>query len=357
MRTLVLVLLAFLTFVSVAPALSLVSGTIEDGYTWDGSYWWWGSDAYTRTLYQYPNYYYCGRCYPGRTYWYYTFHHTRPKVVYTDANWRTKLLELATNRDKYELDIRKGQFEQAYFMEAIRGLGLEGQFSVSGYGLHSPYSGYNSLQLSSAGANSNTVYGYSYNTISSLYGDTSLNQLYQQANRLADRQQTIASQANTEFNTLIGTEGSNRARVAEILAKGQAVQEMLRSLDSGVRTESKTFSFNVTRGPDGKMEVVKADGDASTEAVNLAKLEKDWQASAKQCLTCHSGKKTENGFDVTHFPTMTVEQKMNVLSRLTTSDVKKRMPRTADGRAGQLSQDELKVWMQAAQLKTNVPTK
>jgi len=356
MRLLVIFLLALTAVLSIGGATTASTLVTEDGYSYSDGYWWYNDAAYTRKLLYSAGYWSCGLWYPGTSYYHYSFHHSRAKVSYTDSNWRTKLLELATARDKVEQEIRKGAFEQQYFMAAVKALGLEGNFRVNGYGQAAPYNGINdyagnfngTLQLSTAGANGNTVYGYSFNSIANLYGDQSLNQLYQQANRLAERQQSIASQATTEFGALIGAEGANRARVAEILAKGQAVQEMLRSLE-GNKSESKTFSFKVERGADGNLQISKAEAPAP---VDVASLEKKWQASAKQCLNCHSGAKKEGGFDVTTFPSLTVDQKMHVVSQLTTKDPAKRMPRTPDGKAGQLSPEELATWLSAAQLKT-----
>lgn len=346
----------------------------SDGYSWYNGYWYRGDLGYTRALYQRPGYYSCGYYYPATSYYRYSYSHTyqrQPaKVSYETPDWRTKLLDIAGQRDKAEASIRKGIFEQQYFMEAVKGLGLEGNFRWQNYGIAPPYSpqayvngnSYGSLNLSSAGVNGSSLYGYSYNSIANLYGDASLNVLYQQANRLTENAQKLSGQATTEFNSLIGAEGHNRARVAEILAKGQAAQEVLRAMDgSSAKIETKTYSFKVVPGPDGKPQMQKVNGDApqqmqrvngdqpqpQIQPQNGQDTSQLWQAAAKnRCASCHGGAKKEGGFDISLYPTMTPEQKLKVVSRILTTEEAKRMPRNPDGTpSSRLPIEEIQLWL------------
>ncbi len=70
-----------------------------------------------------------------------------------------------------------------------------------------------------------TVYGYS--TVAEAYGNVDLGLLYNQAARLTDQAQQLAGQAAADFQTLVQTEGQNRAEVAKIIAQGQAAREAL----------------------------------------------------------------------------------------------------------------------------------
>lgn len=363
-KVLVLALLAlFLLGVQALPATSHPgSYTNSDGY-WvypgDG-YYWHGNTAYTRTWLTTPGYYAYGRYYAGTGYWQYAYHHTytapayvAPAVAYTDPGWRSRLLDLAAQRDKAEAQIRKGAFEQAYFKEAVGVLGLQGNFRWEGYGAAPPYLasggapalGYGNLNLSSAGVNGNTLYGYSYNSIANLYGSNDLATLYQQANRLAENAQKLGGQATTDFGALVSQEGGNRARVAEILARSQAAREVLQSLEqpSG-KVETRTFSFKTVQGADGQMRLERVpEGAVAPAALEVAKA---WERSATQCLGCHSGNKKDGGFDVTTYRALAAEQKLAVIGRLTTSDPSKRMPRSADGKGVALPLAEVALWLQ-----------
>ncbi len=333
-------------------------------------YYYRGNYAYNR-YYAQPYYSY-GVYYPGS--YVYTYSHTytpqtytAPTPAYTDPGWRSKLLDIAAARDKAESNIRKSAFEQAHYMDAVKALGLQGNFHWQGYGVAPPYpsyaygvphSSYGNLQLSNAGVQGNTLYGYSYNSIASVYGDTNLSQLYQQANRLAENAQRLSGQATTDFSALVGAEGSNRARVAEILAKSQAVQEMLRAMQDGnAKVETKTFTFKMVQGANGAMEIQKVpngppngNGVANPEQLpapgNGQVDQAKWQQSAMSCVACHSGQKKEGAFDVTQYQTLTPDQKMKVVNRLTTSDDAKRMPRTQDGKVGpKMSLGEVSLWL------------
>lgn len=319
--------------------------TNTDGYVFQNGYWTWGGKAYTRSLVQGQGYYQHGCYYPGASYYQYSYaYDLQPAVSYKDVDWRTKLLEIAKQRDATEGAIRKNAFEQKYFLDGVQALGLTGNFNWQNYGLAPPYvgGGYNVggySNVGSYGVSGNTLYGYSYNTIANLYGDTNLNQLYQQANRLAENQQKLAGQATTEFGSLVGQAGDNASKVAEILAKGQAVEQYLKSLQQpSAKLETKTFSFKVMPDSDGKLQVQKIEGGPTVGVTNSM----SWTQSAAKCFSCHQDKKREGGFDVRTYFDMTPEQKEVVIDRLTTKDPNRMMPKGGK----RLSLEELKLWLQ-----------
>lgn len=334
------------------------SGLADTAYVYRDGYYWQGERAYTRAWYQPPfTYGYHGGCYQGywpQGYYTYTYSHTlqRPQVSYTDPGWRSKLLDIAAQRDKVEGDIRRGVFEQAYFSAAVKQLGLEGNFHWQGYGVVPPYGaapilGYPSLTLSAAGVQGSTIYGYhggaTYNSIASVYGDANLAQLYQQANRLAENAQRLSGQATTDFSALVGAEGGNRAKVAEILAKSQAVQELLKGLGDGVKVENRQFTFELKQTPQG-MQLQRIEPQAAPGGNRRAL----WEAHAKEaCGGCHGGGKKQGGFELAEWvPEMKPERRMAVLSRLLTDDAAKLMPRAADGGVGKkLAPAQLELWL------------
>lgn len=337
------------TALALACLLGVVCAASADYTLGAGGYYWNNGRPYTRSQ-AYQNGYYANGCYhPGYYYYQYSevYNYSAPAVTHKDADWRTKLLELAAQRDKFEGSIRKDAAEQKYFLEAVEALGLKNNFRWESYGI-SPYGqnykayggvDYGRLQLGEYGANANTLYGYSYNSIAQLYGDTDLATLYQQAARLADQSQKHGSQATTEFQALVEKEGHNRTKVAEILAKGQAVQEFLRAIEgSGVSVSKQELKFRIEKDEHGKPQVLKQENPDAFKA---------WRAHAEQkCASCHNNTTKKGGFDVTSYPTMNLDQQISVIERLVTKDQTKVMPRNKDGAPGhRLTPEELKLWL------------
>lgn len=380
---LLLFLLLLLIYTTELPSATASNYYVNsDGYlVYAGDpYFWYGRYAHTRVWV--PSYGY-GYGYGNTGHWRYTYSHTynaptysTPSVSYTNPNWRSQLLTIAAQRDQAEAAIRKAAYEQQYFKDAVSALGLTNNFRWEAYGAAPPYSygagggyfrpyTYGNLQLSSAGVNGNTAYGYSYNSIASVYGDPNLSQLYQQANRLAENSQKLAGQATSDFSALVGQEGGNRARIAEILARAQAAREFLNALEQpSSKVQTQTFTFKV--GSDGTIQRVDNPVTGPNPAVppmppiaqpgadkqqppnpQQAALRNVWSTSAQRnCVDCHFGAKKEGGFDVSLYPRMTPEQRGNVLSRLTTKDNAKVMPRAAAADASKrITGAELQAWI------------
>jgi len=250
--------------------------------------------------------------------------------------WQGQLLDLAAARDKVEGKLRLAQQDQQAYLNAVNALGLTGNFRLPaygtlGYGQHlyglPRLTGTGSLTLGSYGASGNTVYGYSYNSIKDVYGDTNLNALYQQAARLTQNAQTLAGQATGDFHGLVGEEGKNRARVAEILAQAQAAKTALDAAKPQARTTQETRTFTFQLGADGKLTpAAPADGNAPparTAPGAFAAL------ATARCAACHSGQKKEGGFDVAAYSGLSLADKAKVWQRLLTPDKDKRMPKDA----------------------------
>lgn len=337
-----------------------VSEVRASNYVYRNGYYYSGSQAYTRYWYQPPGYYSYGSYYYPPGYYVYTAYYPpaastyTPSVNYTDPDWRSKLLDLAAQRDKAEGKIRVNAFEQKYFLEAVEALGLKGNFNWQGYGQAppysvNPYSSYGNLQLSTAGAQGSTVYGYSYNTIASFYGDVNLSQLYQQAQRLAENAQQLSGQATTEFGALISQEGNNRAKVAEILAKAQATREFLKGLQgSGGEIKIQGKSFRV--GPEKNVEpppMAPPQNGEKGAGLNEA-LKNQWiQSASTRCYSCHGqGGKKDGGFDVQTYPSLSPEAREDIVrNRLLTKNPEKGMPRGKDGKHAPLPLSEIGAWV------------
>lgn len=361
---LVILLLALVLLFTASGLTAHADGVVHDGYTFHNGYWWRGNRAFTRQLVTSPGYYVGGCYHPGASSYTYTFAYDyvapvqpvqKQQVNYQDPGWRSKLLDIAAARDKAEFELRKSQFEQAYYSEAIRQLGLEGNFRLNGYGMLPPgftggvYGGvgtYGQLTLSSAGHQGSTLYGYSVNSLRQLYGDANLSVLYQQANRLAENAQRLSGQATTDFSALVGQEGGYRAKVAEILAKGQAVQQMLQALQTPEQKfDLKQLQFRTL--PGGQLQQMP-NADGVVPQVNLqSKVDPAFLAHMTQkCGACHTAPKRQDAFVIADWPNYDINKKAGVIARLVTQDEKERMPRNQDGSVGpQITPAELKLWL------------
>lgn len=334
----------------------IVPATATD-YTYRDGYWWLGDKAYTRQLYQNPGYWSYGVYYPGSYYYQYLEVPVATKTVYkketvsyTDPGWRSKLLDIAAQRDKFEGEIRKNAHEQAYFLDGVKALGLQGNFGWSGYGAVPPGSsgasyGYGYGYASYGGAGANATTKYTYSNLSQLYGDGDLSQLYQAANQLAQNAQRLGGEATSGFTALAGQEGANRARVAEILAKGQMAQQVLQALETAPTGVTKAFSFKFNeRGVFEKTEAASGVNPKLREELS----EQFSAVASARCASCHSGATRKGGFDVYSYPSMSAEEKQRVWMRLATENEATVMPRTGDGRPGKrLTLEEFRAFLLA----------
>ncbi len=352
----------------------------NDGYTWNNGYWWKDTYAYKYEKYWVAGstYLYNGCYYTSPGYWAYkyvqypTAAYKKPaeQVDYTDPDWRTKLLEIAGNRDKYEAQGRKAAYEQKAFLDSVQALGLQGNFRWEGYGTAPPAYGLpaahgaaysygaaiplngvftygTQYQLGTHGVQGNTVYGSTYQQLQQLYGDNSLPQLFQQANRLAENAQRLSGQATTDFSLLVQQEGGNRARVAEILARAEAVKQFMTSLDGPPQTftQQKSFEFrsDAATGP-AQPPAPAGDPNYLKTAPNPRKQQFE-SVFASRCAACHTGAAAKGKFTLDAYYGMTPDEKLKVWQTLVTKDKDRMMPRKADGTPGDyIPFDEVKLF-------------
>lgn len=325
-------------------------------YEYRDGYYWSSGTAYSRDRYFQPGYW-SGCNYVNGYYFYrYTAVPTVYKsdtVNYTDPGWRSKLLDIAANRDKAEMAIRKGQFEQQYFLDAVGALGLQGNFRVNSYGAVAPGVGQPQLALqpgmgytiqgstiTNFGANASTQYGYGGGGVNTAVAvnPNDLTLLIQQFGQVTQNAQKLGADATTNFQGIAGNALSSRDRVNESLAKAAMVERLFQALNT---PESKGFSFKITAN---KIERVEDPKEVTPEL--KGKLREQWYAAAKQdCGSCHSGEKVKGGFNIDDYPAFTPEKKQAVWKIITTPDEKVRMPRKDDGGPGeQLPADRVRLW-------------
>jgi hypothetical protein len=334
--TIVAALLIVLCFAIIpAPAGQYHIGYVDsNGYTFGSDGYWYSSGvAYTRTRVEQPGYYTrsgCGYVYqPGNYSYSYQKVVIQQKVIIqqniitsADADYRARLLKIAEERQRSE-----------NFAKEVHALGLQGQFVPTPYGLGflpgqqyrlngEFYQQYGGVPY---GANANSLYGYSYQQLAQLYGTNDLSILYQQAAQLALGAQRLSGDATNGFQGLVGQEGQNRARVAEILAKRDLAVAMLQALNT---PSASGFKFSIE--PTGD---IRRD-DSKMTAEQIKRLEVVRTQSAQKCAVCHNAQVKKGGFDVATYATLSDDDKLVVLRRLTTNDDKTRMPRkaTPDGK-------------------------
>lgn len=323
-RRFLIVLIALFLFAFISPASA-------NEYTYRDGYYWCGTQAYTRYWVS-PSYYYsCGRWIQyAEGYWAYTPISVAVSTTITPADGYSgavsKLLDVAKQRDKYELQNRKLAVEHSAILQMVDALGLKGNFAISGYGQSLLYPGYGypftqtTANLGTYGANADSLYGYSYSQIQQAYGSTDMNTLYQQAARNTQSAQSLGAQANTEFSGLVSQAGDNQARVAEILAKAQAAKI---ALDAANPQSSKTTQTQVSvTGTSAAPNTVSSAGDDS--ALFLKNV------AVPLCASCHSGGTVKGGFDVTQYPSLPLDKKVIVWGRLFDHDPARRMPKGKD---------------------------
>jgi len=317
------VLIAILVSIPSAQSAEVVN---SDGYVHADGFYVKNGVTHTRDIVWYKKWVWVNACYKGGCYvngywtytWEYYYEYTPVKLpAASDPEWRIKLLAIAAARDKAEGKLRYYAQEQNHFLEAVNALGLHGNFRYEAYG-RNPVAptGYGNLQLSHAGINGNTIYGYSYSQVADAYGHTDLNALYQQSGFLTKNAQQLAGQANSEFNALIQQAGGNAARIAEILAKGKVGRDVIESIKGSPETRVETKVNGTVTVPN----TVNASSDVVQSFLKLS--------GPATCVACHSGNKLEGGFDVSRIPTMEPQEIIEkVLPRLVDKNEKNRMPK------------------------------
>lgn len=383
--TMVLAFLAASVFSSPrhAPASEYSNGYVSAaGYTFRDGYWYQGDTAYqritTKVPYTYNTYGHCGTCYPVTAYRYsYSYKPVEVKkttVTYSEDQWRARLLELVKARDTYESQIRYSQTEQAEFLEAVRALGLEGNFHYDGYGR--PVVSYEKQKYQheyqqfpqQQGA---TIYGY--RELADIYGNVDLGQIYNSVLRLREQSYANESEATTQVHTLVGTLAERMAQIKEIEARGRTAAQVLTATEPKDRaTVLREFWSSQPGGrvrierttvgsADGVIDAVGAGAaqaaGAVADAAREQALQKVQSIVQSKCLACHNDAKESGGLNLTQLELLTQAQAGKILERIKpTTDPALRMPLAADHSPGEpLSPEEVAAFFVAAYGSASAP--
>jgi len=209
-------------------------------------------------------------------------------------------------------------------------------------------------------AQGTTVYGYS--ALAESYDQVDLGLLYNQAARLTDQAQQLAGQAAVDFSTLVQAEAQSRAEVARIIAQGQAAKQALDAAGgySAQQVQQRTFAFKVTQKSNGEVQIEELTSETeqpteeSSDSVESFKLSEAQsndgdalsQLLVNKCAKCHNNSISQGGLNLEQPVSFAMQQE--ILSRITSNDLEKRMPRNDDGTPGdKLSVEELRLFFRA----------
>jgi len=194
-----------------------------------------------------------------------------------------------------------------------------------------------------------TVYGYS--SVADVYSNIDMAVLYNQAARLTDQAQQLAGQAAVDHAALVQAEAQNRSDVAKIIAQGQAAAEALRASrgNSSQQIQQRSFTFRITQDTNGALKVEELRQDQQNDD-NFDLVTDPVQSVSdlltNKCLKCHNNTNAQGSLNL--LVDLDAKQQRSILDRITTDDLDLRMPRNADGTAGQkLSQEEIDLLFKA----------
>lgn len=314
-------LLATMFLVMTGPMLGTAAVAHADDYILRDGQWWRGGLPYNRSQVKvYTS--------PGCYYYRYDYYPAPIKVVekitekiiekpvYPPAvapkGWRQQLLEMAEARDKFEQAQSAATRDHKEYLEAIKALGLGRPQAV-------PYGYAYSTQASTYGAvQGSTVYGYSLSTVNDVLGDNQIGVWMQQAARAQQAAQATAEKGLGGIFGAIELEGSNRARVASILAKA----EVLKSLDTPEAHTTTKVEVQGALPPNGLPPVPNAPQAPAADLQGLF---------GNKCAKCHSQQGTiqgksdlfPQGVDLAQYPSFSYDQKKRVLETVLTGEMPK----------------------------------
>lgn len=241
------------------------------------------------------------------------------------ANWQTEIV-------KYGEKLA----DLAAYQRAIQTVGFSAPPVVPPYAQSYPsYAPSSYAQVNAqvhAPIGGQTLFGYTYDMLRSNYGDLNLNTLYQAQGRLAQGQQQLSAEATAGHAELVDRAGSWSAKVAEILARGQAGALMYRATEPQGQSTTQSRTTVTTVAP---ISAVQPGPNLSPQQGQVAPTGTGTSfltaIGNPRCGSCHSGSEPKGKFQIKDYPSMSPEQKAVVLDRIFTTDPKKRMPRTETG--------------------------
>ncbi len=323
-------------------ALAQVNGTVSSSgkYTYRNGLWWDAAGVgYTQSIAWTTGSYVNGCYQPGYRFATYTaVQQPQPSIVINNQNntlppptqlppdWRDKVLDIvAAQKKAANTALLKGQ-EQASYMEALQFLGLQNSLA-GGYGFNSTYAGGNYgayLSGQYTVSQGSTLYyanPYGVQQLLSQYSDNNQSILEQAVGQHLQQLNASLEKANFGAQGLIGQRNAGNQKVAEILAKAIAAENVLKALNGPDRQETYRFEQGVKKLEGGQQ--AKAAQQQQSPALQA------WVSVASQtCSKCHAGDGQNTAqFNLEDYPYMNQQQRQKVLNLIFTADSGKRMPR------------------------------
>lgn len=162
-----------------------------------------------------------------------------------------------------------------------------------------------------------TVYGY--NKLSEIYKPTDLALAFNQAARFTDKALELGPQAISGYQAIVESEGNRQAKVAEIIAKGQAAAQALNASNPTAGDSKSSVSFKITQGA-GQATIPQP---ANNDDLSKAKIE----ILTASCIQCHNATNPNGQLDLTKYESFTQDQKDAVFAAIVDPDPNKRMPK------------------------------
>jgi hypothetical protein len=161
-----------------------------------------------------------------------------------------------------------------------------------------------------------------------------------QAARLTENAQTLAGQANSDYQNNVAMLGNNLARVAEIHAKGAAAAASLSAANAppSSTTETKTFSFGSGMGINQPKPI---------DPVNEVKSEEYREAFKKHlannCLMCHNKENPTSSVDLTDWDNFTRKEQDWVIKSVESGNMPRKFGAPQE-RAKPLTKDAIQLY-------------
>lgn len=185
-----------------------------------------------------------------------------------------------------------------------------------------------------------TTYGYTTAPAQVLADPLHYLKLYQQSASLAAGAQALASDATAGHISLVQEVGSQQARVAEIIAQGNAAAQALSAAKPAggpAQLRTQTLAFSLKQGADGAWALESGSGKPAAQAAPPAPGQVDSVGlgaalTAAGCVACHSGPEAKGKLNLASLADLTLPQATAIVERITTCDPAKRMPPPDSGK-------------------------
>lgn len=308
-----------------AVAMVLAATSAAADYVQEGGFFWKDGVAYARekdwfqtsVVSQYWN----GCSYVSYpTYrWDYTWKYSRVQLHTESPDIERDIIKLAAARDAQILKAAAANQKSQAALALIDKLGLAGNYNVPAYGTGLfPVAGNTlpSLQLSAAGVQGNTIYGYggvSYNSQTQSYGNNlsygagndtpglsaqDLMVLMQMVGRTTDTAQQWGGQAQADLSQRVKEFGHHNARVAEINARRDMALAIIQASQPQPSTKTSTTITGVGPAPLPPLSpaVPVPAAAAKVDTATWLRL-----PGPQKCVACHGADKKKGGFDISQY--------------------------------------------------------